>query len=362
MSAVADTLQPTIIHEPSAERSEGASFGVSQSPVGLIAGSAPRFSDETAALLRRRLKAAALIMATIFGGHLLSNFIRNEPYLRPQLDLAVLALLVVSYLILRSRLTLRLSYLRLIELFVFGASIVELVGMEWIDLHKVKTNDLVVLMAIESFSLFSVLIFTYGMLSPSTWLQAALLLVPVACIPYGVVIISGHGDVMSRVWTFAPTPFLAAFAAVFGTHVVNSSRKAAFRARRFGQYRLKERLGTGGMGEVYRAEHTLLKRPCVIKLIKKDQSTNAAALARFEREVRSTAKLTHWNSQWKSSTTAIPKMAFFTTWMEYLPGKSLDDLVKEHGPLPPERVVHFLRQTCGALREAHHLGLIHRRT
>ena len=359
MSALADTLQPTIIYEPCAERSKASFSEVSKSPVGFVAGAAPRFSDETAALLRRRLKAAALIMATIFGGHFISNFIKNEPHLQPQLDLAVLTLLVIPYLILRSRLTLRLPHLRLIELFVFGASIVELVGMEWIDLHRVKSNDLVVLMTIESFSLFAVLIFTYGMLSPSTWLQAALILVPVACIPYVVLLISGHLALMPRTWTFAPTPFLAAFAAVFGTHVVNSTRKAAFKARQFGQYRLKEKLGAGGMGEVYRAEHMLLKRPCVIKLIKKDQSTNAVALARFEQEVRSTAKLTHWNSV-EIFDYGHSEDGVFYYVMEYLPGKSLDDLVKEYGPLSPERVVHFLRQTCGALREAHHLGLIHR--
>jgi serine/threonine-protein kinase len=103
----------------------------------------------------------------------------------------------------------------------------------------------------------------------------------------------------------------------------------------------------------------LLKRPCVIKLIKKDRSTNAAALSRFEREVRATAKLTHSNSVEIFDYGHTEDGVFYYV-MEYLPGKSLDDLVKEYGPMPPERVVHFLRQTCGALREAHHFGLIHR--
>jgi serine/threonine-protein kinase len=46
--------------------------------------------------------------------------------------------------------------------------------------------------------------------------------------------------------------------------------------------------------------------------------------------------------------------------MEYLPGLDLEELVKRHGPLPPERAVHFLQQVCGALREAHAIGLLHR--
>src|SRR5258708_29280016 len=46
--------------------------------------------------------------------------------------------------------------------------------------------------------------------------------------------------------------------------------------------------------------------------------------------------------------------------MEYLPGMNLEDLVEQHGPMPPERAVHLLRQVCQALREAHGIGLIHR--
>lgn len=89
---------------------------------------------------------------------------------------------------------------------------------------------------------------------------------------------------------------LAAFAAVYASHVIHTIRREAFRARQFGQYRLLERLGTGGMGEVYKAEHMLLKRPCAIKLIKPGSEADSTALARFEREVRATTELTHWNT------------------------------------------------------------------
>ena len=61
-------------------------------------------------------------------------------------------------------------------------------------------------------------------------------------------------------------------------------------------YKILEKIGGGGMGEVYKAEHMLLKRPCAIKLIKPGSEADSTALARFEREVRATAELTHWNT------------------------------------------------------------------
>jgi eukaryotic-like serine/threonine-protein kinase len=136
-------------------------------------------------------------------------------------------------------------------------------------------------------------------------------------------------------------------------------RREAFQAKQLGQYVLKRRLGAGGMGEVYQAEHQLLKRPCAVKLIKPDKQTDPAALARFEREVQATAKLTHWNTVEIFDYGHADDGTFYYA-MELLPGLSLEDLVKFHGPVPAERAVHFLRQACAALTEAHAKGLIHR--
>jgi serine/threonine-protein kinase len=154
-------------------------------------------------------------------------------------------------------------------------------------------------------------------------------------------------------------PFVAVGVAVFGTHVMTSIRREAFKARQLGQYVLKTKLGSGGMGEVYRAEHQLLKRPCAVKLIKPGKAANAESLARFEREVQATAKLTHWNTVEIYDYGHADDGTFYYV-MELLPGMSLADLVECHGPLPPERAVYFLRQVCKALREAHAKGLIHR--
>jgi eukaryotic-like serine/threonine-protein kinase len=152
---------------------------------------------------------------------------------------------------------------------------------------------------------------------------------------------------------------VAAVAAVFGTRLINSLRCEVFEAKQLGQYRLVKRLGAGGMGEVYLAEHRMLKRRCAIKLIHPDQSGDPRILARFEREVRMTARLSHWNTVEIFDYGRTDDGTFFYV-MEYLPGLSLEDLLERHGPLPAERVIHLLRQTCRGLREAHEVGLIHR--
>src|SRR5262249_14466376 len=119
------------------------------------------------------------------------------------------------------------------------------------------------------------------------------------------------------------------------------------------------KLGEGGMGEVYLAEHQLLHRPCAIKVIRADRLNDPSAFQRFEREVRATARLTHGNIVRVFDFGRARDGTFFCV-MEYLPGMDLDRLVERYGPVPPERAVYILRQLCSALREAHTAGLIHR--
>jgi eukaryotic-like serine/threonine-protein kinase len=137
------------------------------------------------------------------------------------------------------------------------------------------------------------------------------------------------------------------------------SNKKLLEASQLGQYRIVKPLGAGAMGEVYLAEHRMLKRPCAIKVIHPDQAGDPRVLARFEREVRMTAQLSHWNTVEIFDYGCTDQGTFFYV-MEYLPGLSLAELLDRHGPLPAERVIHLLRQTCQALREAHELGMIHR--
>jgi serine/threonine-protein kinase len=144
--------------------------------------------------------------------------------------------------------------------------------------------------------------------------------------------------------------------------VIHTSLRTIIRLRRqmdkVGPYRLTARLGRGAMGVVWEARHALLRRPTAIKLLAPGTG-GERALARFEREVQLTSGLTH------PSTIAIYDYGrtgegVFYYAMELLQGINLLQLVSFDGPLPPARVVHLLRQACGALAEAHAAGLIHR--
>jgi serine/threonine-protein kinase len=147
--------------------------------------------------------------------------------------------------------------------------------------------------------------------------------------------------------------------AVFGSHRLQLLQAQAFEAQQLGQYRLGKRLGSGGMGEVYLAEHLLLRRPCAVKLIRPEQAGDPTTLQRFEREVQAMATLTHPNTVEIYDYGHAEDGTFYYV-MEYLPGQNLEHLVSCYGTLPPARAIHLLIQVCRALREAHNVGLLHR--
>ena len=131
--------------------------------------------------------------------------------------------------------------------------------------------------------------FTYAIFIPNTWRRAARLIIPMALAPmtvpwilgaihpelYRVAIKTASFENLSEDGLFL---VLGAFTAIFGTHTINTLRIEAYRARLLNQYRLGRKLGGGGMGEVYLAEHQLLKRPCAIKLIRHDLVGNPRGL------------------------------------------------------------------------------------
>ncbi|MEI7940858.1 MAG: serine/threonine protein kinase [Verrucomicrobiota bacterium] len=137
-----------------------------------------------------------------------------------------------------------------------------------------------------------------------------------------------------------------------------SARKNALAARRLGQYVLVQEIGRGANGMVYRARHSLLRRPVAIKLLSPDM-TNETNTARFENEVQMTSQLTHPNTVAIYDYGRTPEGLFYFA-MEYLAGIDLDQLVRQFGAQPEGRVIHILRQICGSLSEAHRIGLIHR--
>lgn len=360
--------QPTVLFESAPAGRAAASQGVSRANVGFIAGSRPHFSEETAALLRSRLAAAALVMVLVLTAAFLGNLVTGMTALWT-LRLFVVVLIGGVLTVLHSPRRFALRTLRLLELLVFGAVIGQLSIMLHMRLDEFASrNDAISLAATHQQFLMAwcILVFVYGTLMPNTWRRAAAVMLPMAFVPYVIVVLEswripavGSLLALNKAGSPLPMPLVAAFIGTFAAHVMTATRREAFKARQFGQYRLLEKLGAGGMGEVYKAEHVLLKRPCALKLIRADGPVDAAAVTRFEKEVIATARLTHWNTIEIFDYGRTDDGTFYYV-MELLPGMSLEDLVRQSGPLPAARVVCLLKQICGALGEAHTMGLIHR--
>jgi eukaryotic-like serine/threonine-protein kinase len=153
--------------------------------------------------------------------------------------------------------------------------------------------------------------------------------------------------------------------AYVGARVVYHLGTEVKRARELGSYRLEEKLGQGGMGEVWRANHRMLARPAAIKLIRpsveRDGRTVISddAIRRFEREAQVIARLRSPHTVEVFDFGRTDDGAFYYA-MELLDGLDADALVRRYGPLPPERAIHVLRQICHSLSEAQSHGLVHR--
>jgi serine/threonine protein kinase len=125
------------------------------------------------------------------------------------------------------------------------------------------------------------------------------------------------------------------------------------------KYRLDERIGTGGMGTVYRATHLLIDRPVAIKVLSPRYVEDEAAQTRFRREARAAGRLQHAN--------AVTVTDFGTTSdglvylvMELLEGRTLRDLLARDAPLDTARAVSIMLQISAAVGAAHEAGIIHR--
>jgi serine/threonine-protein kinase len=177
--------------------------------------------------------------------------------------------------------------------------------------------------------------------------------------------IAGTTQATSMVfWSMTMPPFLCAAMAYFPSTVLESLHREVAQARRLGAYDLAERIGAGGMGEVWRATHRLLARPAAIKLVRPEIIGEAAerkalALARFEREAKVTAALESPHTV-ELYDFGVAEDGTLYYVMELLCGLDLALLVERFGPLPPERVVYLLLQVCDSLEEAHRAGLVHR--
>jgi serine/threonine-protein kinase len=294
-------------------------------------------------------------------------------------DVGLILALVGVIALLSSRWPIPLGWLKGLELGMVGVLAVRiaLVQYRMMLLYSLADDRMMAQFTMKNVVLLtSILIVTYGLYVPKSWRRAGLVAGPLALMPFATLMLLDrqYPEAMGWLWEgwrWSDTPRIRLFlfdamillmlaaGATFGARTMSRLRRQVAEARQLGQYRLLRRLGAGGMGEVYLAEHQLLKRPCAVKLICTGCETDSRALARFEREVRLTATLSHPNTVEIYDYGQTEDGSYYYV-MEYLPGLSLAELVGRHGPLPPERVVYLLRQVCGALHEAHAAGLIHR--
>lgn len=163
---------------------------------------------------------------------------------------------------------------------------------------------------------------------------------------------------------YVTTTYACAVGAYAISRTVYGLRLRLKRAREIGSYELLEKIGQGGMGEVWRATHRLLARPAAIKLIRREllgatSRTREAALRRFEREARDTAALRSIHTVDVYDFGVTEDQDFYYV-MELLAGISLERFVQQFGPMEPGRVVYVLRQVCHSLGEAHARGVVHR--
>jgi serine/threonine-protein kinase len=166
------------------------------------------------------------------------------------------------------------------------------------------------------------------------------------------------------VWGILPYLMVVCMAYV-GSRVVYALGREVKRARDLGSYHLEEKLGQGGMGEVWRASHRLLARPAAIKLMRPALQSNRSRgstedpLARFEREAQAIASLRSPHTVNLFDFGVAADGSFYYV-MELLEGLDTDKLIRRFGPIPAERAVHLLRQVCHSLSEAESRQLVHR--
>ena len=342
--------------------------------VALVVGQAPSLSGEIRGLRRDRLCAAAMFLAVAYTALFFWNrvtryedfwFIGATMGLRVVLA-ATAAVLLYSWVPLTNR------QVRVIEFVLFGGLIAILAFSQYIAvsefLHREDVPGAVAFIKNGIIQVFA-LMGLYGTFVPNGLKTAIPAILTMAVIPVSAIaLVTSAPDLApvvvrlkqsERIGTNIMYLSIGASLAIYSSYVLGGLRAELFEARRFGHYRLLNKIGSGGMGEVYLAEHRLLKRPCAMKLIKAAYGRDPLALARFEREVRSAAQLSHPNTIEIYDYGQTEDGTFYYV-MEYLTGLTLADLVTKFGPLPPGRVNYLLRQVCGGLSQAHNLGIIHR--
>ncbi len=355
--------------------SSGAIGAAARGLVRLVEGSTPQLSGETRDVLRHRLFIAVSLFFGCFTAFLIRSFFVEDDWRHVDgsamwyVHLSVtIAMGVLAAALYRFR-NCSTTKLRALEFLAFGIPVVFFLTYD-IKILSLAANSADAPHLPNIIVPWLLLIFTYALFIPNNWRRAIWIIVPIGLAPILLAkwqnsVCEGFQNCMLNE-TFSSYHTEQAMVMIFGmtiatvgVHTINTLRREAFEAKQLGQYRLSRRIGSGGMGEVYLAEHQMMKRPCAIKVIRPEKAGDPRTLARFEREVRMTAKLSHWNSVDIFDYGSAEDGTFYYV-MEYLPGHNTGELVAMAGALPAARVVYLMDQVCRALSEAHDMDLVHR--
>jgi eukaryotic-like serine/threonine-protein kinase len=355
--------------DPSSERTASCHAACR---VHLVEGNDSELSSEVQNLLRSRIRSASLLTFVAFAVFLVwavwqLMLVPEQPLALPTFIWHIIATMVLGCIgfALCSKQALTTAQLRGLELGMCGVPAAFFMLVQYARANYFVNNNDIHPGILPAWLLC---IYTYAIFIPNTWKRAAIVIGIIASLPILTTVLGMMLNGNLRLFMSVQPGVLvemvlvmvvSSVGAVFGVYTINTLQTQAYQAKQLGQYHLKKLIGSGGMGEVYLAEHQLMKRPCAIKVIRPEKAGDPKVLARFEREVQATAKLSHWNSIDIFDYGRSDDGTFYYV-MEYLPGMNLGEIVKRFGPMPPARVIHLVRQACDALQEAHDLGLLHR--
>jgi serine/threonine-protein kinase len=328
--------------------------------------------SQLADMARRRLGLAAIVIGVAFGvvpmvfGRIYQRHFGTDLMIR-QVPITFLSIFLISALIYAVTRMRGFPAQRALKLGVLYEWILAF-ALSLLEVRVLAETGISVDRVMWGVSTVCIVILVFPLLLPmGMWKTAGVAMVAALTGPlaYFLVIVPNLGRIGWEI--FLPmyiANIVCADLATIPAWIVRRLSGEVTRARELGSYRLVEKLGEGGMGEVWRAEHRLLARPAAVKFIQAkvmgtDEESRRRMLRRFEREAQSTALLQSPHTIDLYDFGVGPDGSFYYV-MELLDGLDLDEIVRLYGPQPAERVAGWMIQACHSLRNAHEQGLIHR--